>query len=62
CIDCLYRINNETAKSALLRIYKQPDLEQDLRQLTAQHLRDALREDKRIAPEDAKAIISVVGQ
>ncbi|MBC7930984.1 MAG: hypothetical protein H7Z38_10525 [Rubrivivax sp.] len=62
CIDCLYRINNETAKSALLRIYKQPELEQDLRQLTAQLLRDALREDKRIAPEDAKAIISVVGQ
>jgi hypothetical protein len=62
CIDCLYRINNEAAKSALLRIYKQTELEQDLRQLTAQYLRDALREDQRIAPEDAKAIISVVGQ
>jgi hypothetical protein len=62
CIDCLYRINNEAAKSALLRIYKQPELEQDLRQLTAQYLRDALREDQRIAPDDAKAIISVVGQ
>jgi hypothetical protein len=62
CIDCLYRINNEAAKSALLKIYKQPELEQDLRQLTAQYLRDALREDQRIAPEDAKAIIAVVGQ
>ena len=62
CIDCLYRINNEVAKSALLRIYKLPELEQDLRQLTAERLRNALREDQRIAPQDAREIIAVVGQ
>jgi hypothetical protein len=62
CLDCLYRINNEAAKSALLSIYRSPELEPDLRQMTAQYLRDALRQDQRIAPQDAKAIISVVGQ
>ena len=62
CLDCLYRVNNEAAKSALLEIYRSPGLDEDLRQATAQYLRDALRRDQRIAPEDAKAIVSVVGQ
>ncbi|HJQ31182.1 MAG TPA: hypothetical protein VJ866_03335 [Pyrinomonadaceae bacterium] len=62
CLTSLYRINNEVAKSALLRLYQSPGLDAELRTLTAQYLRDALREDQRIAPEDAKAIISVVGQ
>ncbi|HWW76521.1 MAG TPA: hypothetical protein VNZ44_14080 [Pyrinomonadaceae bacterium] len=62
CLTSLYRIDNEVAKSALLRLYQSPGLDAELRTLTAQYLRDALREDQRIAPEDAKAIISVVGQ
>jgi hypothetical protein len=62
CLDCLYRINNEAAKSALLRIYQFPELDPDLRRLTAEHLRNALREEQRIAPDDAKAIIATVGQ
>jgi hypothetical protein len=62
CLDCLYRINDEAAKSALLEIYRSPALDPDLRQTTAQYLRDALRQDQRIAPADAKAITSVVGQ
>ncbi|MDQ5835620.1 MAG: hypothetical protein M3379_02460 [Acidobacteriota bacterium] len=62
CLDCLFRINDEAAKSALLSIYRSPALDPDLRQTTAQYLRDALRQDQRIAPADAKAINSVVGQ
>jgi hypothetical protein len=62
CLDCLYRINNEAAKSALLRIYQSPDLDPELRTRTAEHLRNALREDQRIAPEDARAILAAVGQ
>jgi hypothetical protein len=62
CLDCLYRINNEAAKSALLRIYRSPELDPELRRLTAEHLRNALREDQRIAPEDARAILAAVGQ
>jgi hypothetical protein len=62
CLDCLYRINDEAAKSALLEIYRSPELDPDLRETTAQYLRDALRHDQRIAPADAKAIVNVVGQ
>ena len=62
CLDCLYRINNEAAKSALRRIYQSPDLDPELRTRTAEHLRNALREDQRIAPEDARAILAAVGQ
>jgi hypothetical protein len=62
CLDCLYRINNEAAKSALLRIYRTPELDPELRRLTAEHLRNALREEQRIAPEDARAILLAVGQ
>jgi hypothetical protein len=62
CLDCLYRINNEVAKGALLRLYQSPGLDPELRTLTAQYLRNALREEQRIAPDDAKAIHAVVGQ
>jgi hypothetical protein len=62
CLDCLYRINNEAAKSVLLSIYRSPELDPELRRLTADYLRNALREDQRIAPEDARAILAAVGQ
>jgi hypothetical protein len=62
CLNCLYRINNEAAKSALLRLYQSPELDPDLRDLTAEYLRNALREDQRIAPGDAKAILAAVGR
>jgi hypothetical protein len=62
CLHCLYRINNETAKNELLRIYRAPDLDAGLRLLTAEYLRQAMREDQRIAPADARAIVSVIGQ
>jgi hypothetical protein len=61
-LECLYRINNEAAKTALLRIYQSPGVEPELRQLTAEYLRNALREEQRIAPEDARAIIAAIGQ
>jgi hypothetical protein len=62
CLDCLYRINNEAAKTALLRIYQSPGVEAELRLLTAEYLRNALREEQRITPEDARAIIAAIGQ
>ncbi len=61
CLDSLYRIDNEAAKSALLHIYNSPGLAPELRLLTAEYLRSALREEQRIAPDDAKAI-SALGQ
>lgn len=62
CLDCLYRIDNEAAKTALLRIYQSPGVDSDLRLLTAEYLRNALREEQRITPEDARAIIAAIGQ
>jgi hypothetical protein len=62
CLQCLYRINNETAKAELLRIYRDQQLEARWRSMSADYLRLALREEQRIAPADAKIIISVVGQ
>jgi hypothetical protein len=62
CLDCLYRINNEAAKTALLRIYQSPVVEPELKLLTAEYLRNALREEQRITPEDARAIIAAIGQ
>jgi hypothetical protein len=61
-LSCLYRINNETAKNELLRIYRDPQLDARWRQVTAEYLRRAMREEQRIAPSDAKAILSMVGQ
>jgi hypothetical protein len=61
-LECLYRINNEAAKTALLRIYQSPGVEPELRLLTAEYLRNALREEQRITPEDARAILAVVGK
>ncbi|HEY0172943.1 MAG TPA: hypothetical protein VGB98_18130 [Pyrinomonadaceae bacterium] len=62
CLACLYRINNEAAKSALLGIYRSPELAPELRTLTAEYLRNALREEQRIAPGDARAILATFGQ
>jgi hypothetical protein len=58
-LRCLYRINNETAKSELLRIYSSPQTEARWRVMSAEYLRLAVREEQRIAPADAKAIMNV---
>jgi hypothetical protein len=61
-LRCLYRINNETAKSELLRIYRDQKTEARWRELSAEYLRLAVREEQRIAPSDVKAITSVMNQ
>ncbi|HEV3468582.1 MAG TPA: hypothetical protein VG148_04625 [Pyrinomonadaceae bacterium] len=62
CLESLYRINNETAKREMLAIYRRPDLDPELRAVTERYLRDALREEQRIAPADARAILAAVGR
>lgn len=62
CLSSLYRINNETAKKELLALYRDDKLTDTWRVLIAQHLRNAVREEQRINPKDAKIILSVVGQ
>jgi hypothetical protein len=62
CLNGLYRINNETAKAELLRIYRDQKLEARWRTQSAEYLRLAVKEEQRIAPADAKAILSVVNE
>lgn len=62
CLNGLYEINNETSKSELLRIYRNPQVDDAWRTMSAEYLRLAVRENKRVAPTDAKAISSMVGQ
>lgn len=61
-LNCLYRINNETAKAELLRIYRDAKLDARWRAMSAEYLRLAVAHEQRIAPSDAKAILSVIGQ
>jgi hypothetical protein len=59
CLESLYRINNTTAKAELVRIYQTAGVPDELRTLTAEYLRKAIREEQRIKPEDARAIAAI---
>ncbi|HEX8071036.1 MAG TPA: hypothetical protein VF546_13860 [Pyrinomonadaceae bacterium] len=60
CLSGLYRINNETAKAALARVYRDaPD--ERWRALSADYLIRAAREEQRIAPATAKIIATIGG-
>jgi hypothetical protein len=61
CLEGLYRINNETAKDALARIYRDDRQDERWRTLSAEYLRRAAREDQRIAPATAKIIAAIGG-
>ncbi|HEX8096937.1 MAG TPA: hypothetical protein VF507_02825, partial [Pyrinomonadaceae bacterium] len=61
-LKCLYRINNESAKAELIRIYRDEKLDARWRALTEEYLRRAVREEQRMSPADAKSVSSVVGQ
>jgi hypothetical protein len=60
CLAGLYRINNETAKNSLVRIYRDEAAGGEWRSLSADYLRRAAREEQRISPKDAQ-IISTIG-
>lgn len=62
CLEALYHVNNETAKNNLLRIYRDQNIDVRWRDLSVQYLRRAVREEQRIAPSDARVILTLVGQ
>ncbi len=59
CLGGLYRINNETAKNSLVRIYRDQSTAAEWRALSAQYLRRAAREEQRISHSDARVIASI---
>ena len=62
CLEALYRINSETAKNQLLRIYREEQPHSEWRLAIAERLRKAVAEDSRMKPAEAKAVLSQVGQ
>jgi hypothetical protein len=56
CLASLYRINNDAAKSELVKIYRAPAVQTEWRELSMNYLQKAFSEGQRIAPEDAKII------
>lgn len=61
CLEALSKINNKTARSELLRIYQQQQLQPDMRADIAVRLRQAVAADERIKPAEAKSLLSQVG-
>ena len=59
CLGGLYRINNETAKNSLVRIYRDEAIGAEWRALSARYLRRAAREEQRISQADARIIATI---
>ncbi|HEY1404419.1 MAG TPA: hypothetical protein VGB05_09855 [Pyrinomonadaceae bacterium] len=59
CLSSLYRINNETAKATLVRIYRDEAADARWRTLSAEYLRKAARESQRISNDDARIIATI---
>ncbi|HEV2799167.1 MAG TPA: hypothetical protein VGW12_01650 [Pyrinomonadaceae bacterium] len=59
CLSSLYRINNETAKTTLVRIYRDAAADARWRALSAEYLRRAARESQRISQGDARIIATI---
>ncbi|HEX8457958.1 MAG TPA: hypothetical protein VF656_11725 [Pyrinomonadaceae bacterium] len=59
CLSSLYRINNETAKTTLVRIYRDAAADARWRALSAGYLRRAARESQRISQGDARIIATI---
>jgi hypothetical protein len=62
CLDALYKINSKTAKNQLLRIYREEPPHSGWRLAIAERLRQAVAEDSRMKPAEARAVLSQVDQ
>jgi hypothetical protein len=61
CLEALSKINNKTARAALLRIYQQQQPQSEMRSEIAVRLRQAVAADATIKPAEAKSLLSQVG-
>jgi hypothetical protein len=62
CLSGLYRFNNAASKSELLQIYSDQNTAEQWRTVTAEYLRIAITDNPRIAPAEARTIMSKTGQ
>jgi len=61
CLDALSKINDKSAKKALLSLYRQESADSEWRPAIAERLRKAVAEDSRMKPAEARAVLSQVG-
>jgi hypothetical protein len=62
CLNGLYRVRNPVAKRELLQIYRDTRTEAKFKDQTAEYLRLAVKEDRKLPEAEARMILSVVGQ
>lgn len=61
CLSSLYRINNPTAKKELLALYNNEKLDVQWRNVCADYLRLAVKEEQKISSNELKVITKVLG-
>ena len=61
CLDALSKINNKSAKKALISLYRQESSDSEWRLVIAEHLRKAVAEDLHMKPAEVRAVLSQVG-
>jgi hypothetical protein len=62
CLDALYKINSKSAKSGLLKLYREEQPRSEWRLAIAERLRKAVAEDRTLKPAAAQAVLNQVGQ
>ena len=56
CLNSLYKVNRASAKKELLALYKNPKTDNQMRTLSYNYLKQALKDNQRINPNDADII------
>jgi nucleoside diphosphate kinase len=62
CLDCLYRMNNETARTELTRIHRQAQLAPELRALAARYLGTQPHDETQTIQATPRAATATLGQ
>ena len=62
CLDALVKINNQTAKNELLRLYRKEQPNSEWRVVIAERLRKALADDRSLKAAAAQALLNQVVQ
>jgi hypothetical protein len=62
CLDVLSRINDKTARKEMLRIFREQQPQSEWRGTVAARLRQAVTDDARVKPSEARSLLTEVGQ
>jgi hypothetical protein len=62
CLEALYKINNKSARNALVDLYNREQVQSEWRAAISERLRKAVAEDTRIKPAEARSVLERVSQ